>query len=110
MEDGEKRIARLTEQISRLYYNRIGVDKAIESMRDQNISAEFVKGIYNKLSTKFDNFTRRFYYYIAEVYMKDFFNFIDFWTSRYLLIYPGGLNDPALRDINIFDIFHNKST
>jgi benzoyl-CoA reductase/2-hydroxyglutaryl-CoA dehydratase subunit BcrC/BadD/HgdB len=46
METNEER----TRQLSRLYHDNIDFEKAAELMRGQNVSFEFVKDIYAKLS------------------------------------------------------------
>jgi hypothetical protein len=49
MKTDEENILESTRQVSRLYHDHVTVNKAIELMRDQDINAGFVVGIYNQL-------------------------------------------------------------
>jgi hypothetical protein len=98
-----------TKQISHLYHDNIDVDKAIELMRDQNVSSEVVKSIYNQLSAKIEKLMAdRFHYYNVEVGINDDFD-IYVWTSRYLLVYYNDLLYSAFHKIKIIDLFNDRS-
>jgi hypothetical protein len=111
MEAAEKRIVESTRQISRLYHDGVNFNKAVESMRAQNISADLVKSIYDQLSTDTETLmTDRFHYYTMEGEQ----NFLPcdniyYWTSRYLLAYWHRSPDSKLHKIKIFDLFNNRS-
>jgi 3-methyladenine DNA glycosylase/8-oxoguanine DNA glycosylase len=107
METAKKRIVESTKQIWRLYYKRVNVEEAVKSMRGQNISAELVKSIYNQLSADAENLMEdRFYHYTIEC---SNYHQINYWTSRYLLIYKSEEYQSASHEINIFDLFNNTS-
>jgi hypothetical protein len=106
----QKRINEVTRQIVRLYHDNISVEKVVELMSDQNISAEFVESIYNELSedTK-KSTTDRFHYYNVDLKEDLFAYTIDCWTSRYLINNDLDQTDSAFHKITIFDLFNDKS-
>jgi hypothetical protein len=109
MEDDKQNIVYITQQIFRLYHDGVMIDKAVELMRDQNVSSELAKSIYDKVS-KYANekiMTDRFHYYTIE--KLGFYCYIYYWTSRYLLVYRPISTDPAFHDINIIDSFNDQS-
>jgi hypothetical protein len=98
------------QEISRLYYNNLGINEAIESIRDLNISFELVKTIYDQLSKEDEKLLPgKFHYYTIEDYTDDFFKVIRFWTSRYLLVYNFESPDLAFHEIRLIDLFNDKS-
>jgi hypothetical protein len=111
MESEKQAIDESTKRISRLYYDNIDVDEAIELMRDCDISAELVESVYSELSAKVEKLmTDRFHYHTIECEE----NFIPcdniyYWTSRYLLACCNRLSKSALHEIEIFDLFNDKS-
>jgi hypothetical protein len=110
METIDKRIVESTKQICRLYHNRVNIKEAVKLMRGQNISAELVKRIYNQLSADVENLMEeRFHYYTVESEQYSPFYEIDYWTSRYLLIYADHANQSGLYEITILDLFNDAS-
>jgi hypothetical protein len=110
MEADEERIDQAYQEISYLYHYDHNVERAIELMRDQNVSSDLVKSIYNELSRKAEKSrTERFHYYTYKNDMNEYFNVVDCWTSRYLLGYRKYILNPAFHEIKIIDIFNNKS-
>jgi hypothetical protein len=109
METAKQRLVESTQRICDLYHDHVNVKKAIKLMRDRNVSAALVKTIYAQLSAKSWNLMKkRFYYYTieSETIITDYK--LDYWTSRYLLDYNRKA-DPAFHEIEIFDLFNDKS-
>jgi hypothetical protein len=97
------------QQISRLYYDGVNIDEAVKSLRSQNISAEVVKSIYDQLSENVEKLTTdRFHYYTIKDGIK-VFTIIDCWTSRYLLNHHYESSNSAFHNIEILDLFNDKS-
>jgi hypothetical protein len=110
MEADEERLVELTQQISLLYHNNIGINKVVELMRDQNVSVEVVASIYYQLFDNTEKLMReRFHYYVIECDMINDLNIVDCWTSRYFLTYSPYLSNSALHEITIFDVFNDRS-
>jgi hypothetical protein len=108
METAKGRIVELTQEICDFYHDRVSLEEAIKLMRDQNIHAEFVRGIYTQLSADADNLIKERYYYFD---INDYkYSQISYWTSRYLLIYKFGSANCGSHKIKIVDLFNNKST
>jgi hypothetical protein len=106
MEAAEASILESTKQISRLYHDHIDVKKAVKLMRDQNISAEFVKSTYNQLSWNAEKSTMdRFRYYTVLRDKNSYEYTVDYWTSRYLFAY----RNSDFHKIKVIDVFNNKS-
>jgi hypothetical protein len=111
----EERVLKLTQKVCRLYGTFAEIDEAIESMAEQSVSAQFVKGIYQQLSSESDNWTetcrdnaeKHNFYSIKEE--TDDYNNVVAWTSRYFLKFNFDTSDPALHKINVFDSFNDKS-
>jgi hypothetical protein len=109
MEGVKARILESIQQIFNLYETDVNVDETIKLMRDRNISANVVKGIYDQLSEDAKRLmTERFYYYTLEEDLDKDLKRIRWWTSRYLLGYSKS-RDSAFHDITVFDVFNNKS-
>jgi hypothetical protein len=109
MEAAGEYIVESTELILELYYSHIDVDKAVELLEDEDISAELVKTIYNELSKKVEKLmTDRFHYYTirADNYSRIGLNA---WTRRYLLVYEKELLNSDFHEITVFDVFNDKS-
>jgi hypothetical protein len=110
MESDEKRINEVRQQISRFYYDNIDIDEAIERMRDQDISAEFVESVYNQLSEAVEkSMTKRFHYQTVEIGTNNDFDVVSCWTSRYLIGCFNESSDSAFHKIQIIDTFNDKS-
>jgi hypothetical protein len=107
METVEDHIDEVTQQISRLYHHDVSVEEAIELMRGQDISAEFVQAIYNELFDDAENSTaNRFHYYTFYTKTRCSSNSYSFWTGRYLLDFESTYS--RLHEITIFDFFNHK--
>jgi hypothetical protein len=110
MEDYEPTITESTRDISRLYYDDVNVEKAVEVMRGRNTSSELVKSIYTQLSKEADELRETFYYYSAAGIEKYWLSYrVGFWKSRYLITNNYGSTKSAYRQIGIIDLFNNKS-
>jgi hypothetical protein len=115
MEAIKERIVELTREVCRLYGDFANVDEAIESMQNQNVSAQFVKGIYEQLSEEADNLTetcrenteKRKFYSIKEE--QDRYSNVVAWTSRYFLMFNRENPNSSLHKIIVFDSFNDKS-
>jgi hypothetical protein len=110
METNKERTNRIREQISHLYRSNVHVEEAIESMRDQSISSRSVKSFYNHFSRNAEKLTtERFHYYTTGV-NKDLYEYtVICWTSRYLLAYCKNSPDSDYYEIQIIDVFNDKS-
>jgi hypothetical protein len=105
-----KNIHIVEKQILRLYHNNIDVEEIVQLMRSRDISAEFVKSVYNELSAKTKKIiTDRFYYHSIEVGTNNDFDVVSCWTSRYLRAFRNRSTDSAFHEIKMFDLFNNKS-
>jgi hypothetical protein len=102
-------IDEVEQQISRLYYDNIDTDQAVELMRGQNVSAELVKAIYDQLSADIEKWRERFNYYTIGSDSGNDFDIVSCWTSRYLLGYHHESPDPDFHEIKIIDVFNDKS-
>jgi hypothetical protein len=108
MEEINIRIHELTDQICLLYYDRVNV----ETMQVQNVSAAFIKGIYEQLSIESNNVMELYrdkaqkslYYSINKVNHRFFV-----WTSRYLIGYDNKSINSAFHKFTVFDSFNDKS-
>jgi hypothetical protein len=111
MEAAKERVFKSTQQICDFFYDRFNVEEAVELMGDQDINADFVKEIYNQLSTDADKSTKKRYHYFdikSDNYSA--YSEVSCWTSRYLLMYGFGSVDPNSHKIQIVDLFNDKST
>jgi hypothetical protein len=110
----EERIVELTREVCRLYCDFANVDEAIESMQNQNVSAQFVKGIYEQLSEEANNLTKTCrknaekhkFYTIEE--KEDRCGLVVAWTSRYFLMLTGEDLSLNSHKITVFDSFNDK--
>jgi hypothetical protein len=93
------------EQISCLYHNGINLDEAVELLQPRNISAELVKSTYDELSKS----AKKFHYYAMDIEEYSFNYNIDYWTSRYFIIYRHYTFDSAFHEIEIIDSFNDKT-
>jgi hypothetical protein len=110
MQATQERVVKFTRLISRLFYDNIDVEEAVESMRSQNVSSELVKAIYTQLSNEVDQLRDRFYYYYTTEVDKYWLNYrVGYWTSRYLLIEEAVSDKSAFHEIKIIDLFNDKS-
>jgi hypothetical protein len=110
MESDKEPIDQVRQQISRFYYDNIDIDEAIERMRDQDISAEFVESVYDQLSKDAEkSMTKRFHYHTIEVGTNSGVDVVSCWTSRYLINYDSDSTDSAFHEIEIIDTFNDKS-
>jgi hypothetical protein len=91
-----------TRLISGLYSNYVNVEQDVELMQDQNI--------HDEQSTEVENSMERFHYYNFEL-NQNFSDYVfSYWTSRYLLTCRNYSPNPAFHEIEIFDLFNDKST
>jgi hypothetical protein len=110
MEAANESIVEVTQRICDLYHDGIDVGKAVELLKDQEISSKLVRDIYHQLSTNAKKLMRnRLHYYTigAENYLNH--SDVGCWTSRYLIIYSKWSCDSAFHKIKIIDSFNNKS-
>jgi hypothetical protein len=108
MENDKRNIVHVTRWISRLYHDDVTIDKAVELMRNQNVSPELVKSIYDKAS-KYANekiMTDRFHYYTFE--KLGLYRQIYYWTSRYMLV-SHNPSKSAFHEVKIIDLFNDNS-
>jgi hypothetical protein len=112
METNEPTIDEAKQQISRLYYDNIDVEEAIDVMQDQNVSFEFVRDVYTQLSNEVEKLMMdRFHYYTIKGEQNFILHYnIYYWTSRYLLVFRNRLSKSAIPEIEMIDLFNNKST
>jgi hypothetical protein len=110
MQAAQKHMDELTRQIYRLYHSNVNINKAIKRLRRQNISADLVKSIYDRVSKDAENLmTDRFHYYTMRDGISDYFRVLGCWTNRYLIGYDIESGDSNSREIQIIDLFNDKS-
>jgi hypothetical protein len=114
MQEIKDRISVLTDEICRLYYDRVNVEKAIEEMQAQNVSTTFIEGLYEQLSMEAKTFFKRcrknakkgLYYRIDKDKRGHYFAV---WTSRYLIAYKYESPGSDSHKFTVFDSFNDKS-
>jgi hypothetical protein len=110
MDSKKDRIDEAKKRISYLYHYNIDVNVAIKLMQDRDINDEFIMDIYRQLSTEVEKLMEeRFYCYTIKDNINDYFDIIDFWTSRYILTYRNYSPKSTFHGIKIFDSFNDKS-
>jgi hypothetical protein len=110
MQATQERVVKFTRLISRLFYDNIDVEEAVESMRSQNVSSELIKSIYTQLSNEVDELRERFFYYYTSKVDKPRLKYrVGYWTSRYLITSYYESSDSAFHEIEIIDLFNDKS-
>jgi hypothetical protein len=114
MKEMNDRIRELTDQICRIYYSRVTFEQAIEEMQVQNVSAAFIKGLYEQLSMEVDNLMKRYrdnaekgHYYSIE--KEKLSQLLVIWTSRYLISYSRESLYSDFHEFTVFDSFNDKS-
>jgi hypothetical protein len=110
MESDEECINGVKQQICRLFYDNISVKEAIKLMRGQNVSLKMIISIYGQLFENANSFMmERFHYYTIEDDINNNFDGVNCWTSRYLLARRNRLSDSAFHEIQMIDLFNDRS-
>jgi hypothetical protein len=106
MEGAKKHILESTQQIVDLYCNNVYRHGAIRLMKDRNTSSKLVNAIYDQLTMKYPNLTMGRFHYYAIPSKNRSHKIVGKWTSRYML---ASNTKPAFHEIQIIDLFHDKS-
>jgi hypothetical protein len=110
MNAAKERLVKSTQQIFDLYHDCVNVKEVIELMQDQDICSDLVRDIYNQLSTDAEKSTKkRYHYYNSKLSNYSAYSKVDYWTSRYLLIYKAESANSDYHEIAILDLFNDKS-
>jgi hypothetical protein len=116
MDELKTSILNLTRVICRLHRRRVRINDAIETLRNEGFETvlpSIVKAIYDRLSIEAEKFKKRCrdkadksFFYSAEIKIDED---VDEWSERYLISYESILSDSTLHQIEVLDMFNDKS-